>query len=88
MGEVIYVDAFGNVITSITDVGGIEYGEAVKVEIGGEIKEIKFVESYGFASEGELVCLIGSSGFLEVALNQGDAGKLLDVKSGAEVVIR
>jgi S-adenosylmethionine hydrolase len=88
VGEVIYVDAFGNIITSITDAGGIGYGASVKVEINNKIKEIKFVESYGFAEEGELVCLIGSSGFLEVAVNRGDAGKLLDVKSGAEVVIR
>jgi len=34
------------------------------------------------------VCLIGSSGFLEIAINQGDAGKLLDVKSGAGVVVK
>lgn len=88
VGEVIYVDAFGNVITNITDINGLEYGDVVEVEISGEIKNIKFVESYGFATEGELVCLIGSSGFLEIAINQGDAGKLLDVKTGAEVVIR
>jgi S-adenosylmethionine hydrolase len=88
VGEVIYVDAFGNVITNITDVGGIEYGDAVKVEIKSEIKNIKFVESYGFAEEKEFICLIGSSGFLEIAVNRGDAGKLLDVNAGTEVVIR
>jgi S-adenosylmethionine hydrolase len=87
VGEVIYIDAFGNIITNITDVGDIGYGEGVKVEINNKIKNIKFVESYGFAAKGELVCLIGSSGFLEVAVNQGHAGKLLDVKSGAVVVI-
>lgn len=87
-GEVIYVDAFGNIITNITDVGGVEYGSAIKVEINDKIRKIKFVESYGFANEGELVCLIGSSGFLEVAVNQGNAGKLLDVKSEEKVVIK
>jgi S-adenosylmethionine hydrolase len=88
VGEVIYVDAFGNAITNITDVGKLEYGAEVTAEIGGKTKKIRFVESYGFASEGELVCLIGSSGFLEIAVNQGDAGKLLDVKSGAKVVVK
>ncbi len=88
IGEVIYVDAFGNIITNVTDVGGIGYDDVVSVEIGGKIKKIKFVKSYGFAEEGELMCLIGSSGFLEVAVNQGDAGKLLDVKSGEKVVIK
>lgn len=87
-GEVIYIDSFGNIITNITDVGGVSYGDIIKVEIDDETKNIKFVESYGFAGVGELVCLIGSSGFFEVAINQGDAGKLLDVKSGAKVVIR
>jgi S-adenosylmethionine hydrolase len=87
-GEVIYVDAFGNIVTNITEVGKREYGAEVTAKIGEKIKKIKFVESYGFAKEGELVCLIGSSGFLEVAVNQSDAGKLLDVKSGEKVVIK
>jgi S-adenosylmethionine hydrolase len=88
IGEVIYVDAFGNVVTNITDIGGLEYGTTVTVEIGEKIKKIRFVESYGFVDKGGLVGLIGSSGFLEVAVNQGDAGKLLDVKSGEKVVIK
>jgi len=88
VGEVIYVDAFGNIITNITEVDGLKYGSAVTVEIHGTEKNARFVESYGFANEGELVCLIGSSGFLEVAVSQGDAGKLLDVKSGEKVVIK
>ncbi len=87
-GEVITVDAFGNIITNITDVGRIGYGDAVKLQINDETKKIKFVESYGFAKKGELVCLIGSSGLLEVAVREGDAGKLLDVKSGETIVIR
>ncbi|MEE8400666.1 MAG: SAM-dependent chlorinase/fluorinase [Candidatus Hydrothermarchaeaceae archaeon] len=87
-GEVIAVDAFGNIITNITDVGRIGYGDAVKLQINDETKKIKFVESYGFAKKGELVCLIGSSGLLEVAVREGDAGKLLDVKSGETIVIR
>ncbi|MEE8402668.1 MAG: SAM-dependent chlorinase/fluorinase, partial [Candidatus Hydrothermarchaeaceae archaeon] len=88
MGEVIYTDAFGNIITNITDTGGLKYGSTMTVEISGKTKNARFVQSYGFANEGELICLIGSSGFLEVAVNQGDAGKLLDVKSGGKLVIK
>lgn len=87
-GEAIYVDAFGNVITNITEVSNLEYGDEITVEIGEKIKKIKFVESYGFAEEGDLIGLMGSSGFFEVAINQGNAGKLLDVKTGAKVVIK
>lgn len=87
-GEVIYVDTFGNVITNITDVMGMKYGDTVTIEICGRAKDVKFVESYGFAEGGELICLIGSSGFLEIAVNRGSAGKLLDVKSGEKLVIK
>ncbi len=87
-GEVIYVDAFGNIITNIIETGGLKYGSTMTVEISGRTKNARFVESYGFANEGELICLIGSSGFLEIAINQGDAGKLLDVKSGGKLVIK
>ena len=43
------------------------------------------VRSYAEAPPGEPVAIIGSSGYLEVVVNQGSAAKLLGCGSGTPV---
>ncbi|MFQ5975896.1 MAG: S-adenosyl-l-methionine hydroxide adenosyltransferase family protein [Candidatus Hydrothermarchaeales archaeon] len=90
-GEVFCIDYFGNVITNIKSEDfskiGIESRKGVSLEIKNKKYELRFLESYGFAKKGELCCLFGSGGYLEMAVNQGDASKSLDVKGGEKVVI-
>jgi S-adenosylmethionine hydrolase len=91
-GEVIYADHFGNVITNIRvdliNEGGIKYNDVLQVKIGGAGHDMRFVESYGFAEIGEVVCLIGSAGYLEFAVNQGSAEKALNVRGEEKVSIK
>ncbi|MEE8167718.1 MAG: SAM-dependent chlorinase/fluorinase [Candidatus Hydrothermarchaeales archaeon] len=91
-GEVITTDYFGNVITNIRKENlrkaGINYDDSVVLRVKGLPQKTKLVESYGFAKKGELICLIGSAGYLEIAINQGDASSTLDVHGGEEVVIQ
>jgi len=79
-GRVIYIDPFGNLVTNIPGemVQGVwEYGDVIAVEAGGRSIEAPFAPSYGFVPPGQFLVAIGSDGFLEVAINQGDAaGKL------------
>ena len=82
-GSIVRVDRFGNLITNVraTDLGA----EIVVVEIKG--REMHGVDStYGNKNPGELMCLIGSSGYLEVAVNQGSAEVILSTGVGTRVV--
>jgi len=77
IGDVIYEDTFGNLITnipgSLVDSDSLFY--VCDIEINGVSK------SYSEASEGELLAVIGSSGFLELSVNQGRASDLIKCKS-------
>lgn len=88
-GSVIYVDAFGNLITDITreTFSRIGKGRPFSIEIvGDEITEIH--GSYSEVIEGEKLALFNSSGLLEIAINQGKAVSLLNLKLNSVVRIR
>ncbi|WP_165249711.1 SAM hydrolase/SAM-dependent halogenase family protein [Paludisphaera soli] len=88
IGEVIFKDAFGNLITNIKEdqLAGREPG-AWAVEIGGH--RIEGVErTYADSAPGSLIALLGSGGWVEVAVVNGDAGRLLSAGPGATVWLR
>ena len=85
-GQIIYIDDFGNAITNIqaSDIFKIfHFGECIRVFT----RQMRFIETYGFAGKGELLTLIGSHGFFEIAVNEGSAAKLLGIERGDEIVI-
>jgi hypothetical protein len=87
LGEVLHLDNFGNLITNIPpEMLGIK--EEIKVSIRDISFETKIRKSYGEVKKGELVALVGSSGFLEIAKNQGSAAEYFDAKEGTKVRIK
>jgi hypothetical protein len=90
-GEVLCVDVFGNVITNIPRSllarANINYGGRIRVKLKGRELEMPFMQSYGFVREGELLALIGSEGYLEIAVNRGSASERLRVAGGEKVEI-
>lgn len=84
VGNILHIDSFGNLITSIT--GGDLPGGAgeITVEIGNEIIHGLSI-TYGTGAG--LLALIGSSGHLEISLRGGDAGAFLNAGAGDEVKI-
>ena len=73
LGEVIYEDHFGNLVTNIP---GKLVGKGSKVYVG-RVRIDRISESYGEAGAGELLAIIGSSGLLEISVNQGSARGVL-----------
>ena len=70
-GEIIWVDSFGNLITNISeeDLEGFALDSLIEIEIKGKrIKSLK--QSYEKGKVGEIVCLWGSAGLLEIALKE------------------
>jgi S-adenosylmethionine hydrolase len=88
VGEVIFKDTFGNLITNIhADRLAETPPESWEVEIAGErIQGI--VRTYGERPAGALVSLVGSSGWVEVAVVNGDAGRHLTAGAGTTVRVR
>ena len=85
-GEVIYVDHFGNLVSSIP--GAVIAGrDVVDVRIRGRIID-RLSETFldGPPSSG-LVALLGSHGYLEVAVPQGNAAEALSVRAGEPVSV-
>ena len=81
-GEVVAVDRFGNLITNIPE--ALVGGRHTRVSLCG--KEIEgVVPYYAQTQPGELLALIGSSGSLEVAVNQGSAAGRLGAGRGTPV---
>ena len=91
IGQVIYIDNFGNVLTNIDGFRlqqFLEYDKKIILSIGKKKIEIPFVKSYNFVNKGEILATIGSSNLFEIALNQGNAGKKLNIKPDDEVKIQ
>ncbi len=81
-GRAVYVDTFGNIITNISEeyLTGV-FGDNVsfdKIDIRIQRKRIRGIKRYYEQGEiGKLIALIDSWGFLEIAVNMGNAFKLL-----------
>lgn len=83
-GEVVHVDRFGNLITSIP---GAWITRDAEIEIS--TKQVGSLRSaYGDVERGELVALIGSSGRLEIAVHRHSAAERLGLGLGTPVVVR
>jgi hypothetical protein len=87
-GQISAVDHFGNLMTNV-------HGSMVAAALGLRlsfpdrgIPEIDgLFETYGEAKVGALMVLTGSSGYIEVAVNQGSASNQLGVGAGDAVKI-
>lgn len=89
VGEVLHVDGFGNIITNINEkeVAQSHVKTAVIVDLAGHKLKLKLCQAYGEAEPREPLALIGSHGFLEIALNQGNAAKRFKTKAGDSVTM-
>lgn len=87
-GWVVHIDHFGNLITNISkELIKEAYGEtSLKIYVGSmSLREIS--PTFSSVPEGEPVAFIGSSGYLEIALNKGNASLMMNVPKGAAVSI-
>lgn len=86
-GWVMHIDGYGNLITNIPAALIEEYEyKTLKVYAGTTIMH-NIYAAYGDVPTGDAVSLIGSSGMLEISVNQGRAEELLNVQKGAPVSV-
>ena len=90
-GWVVHIDHFGNCITNIsreTLTRSIPDAAPTETAFKCFVGNTSFTEvhpTYGDVAEGEPLLLFGSSDFLEVSVNAGNAAELLDIRKGDSV---
>ena len=105
-GEVIHIDHFGNVVTSIGELvwmdastlvltprfGNTSFRHEIRaddVSISLNARTVHGLQStYSEVSRGDLLALVGSGGFMELAVNQGSGAERLDASIGDHVEMR
>ena len=91
LGSVVAVDSFGNLISDIrqSDLAAANFDPIEKPTIQcGESSVEGIVQTYGEAPAGSLVALMGSGGFLELAIVNGNAANKLGIVVGAGVIVK
>jgi S-adenosylmethionine hydrolase len=88
IGEIIHIDAFGNLISNIGKEELFDFlkGHSFVNRIGRRaIQGLK--KGYWEGKRNEPIALIGSGGFLEISVREGNAEKMLKVKKGDPILI-
>ena len=86
IGEVWHIDDFGNIITNISQ-KDLPQNRVIKVILPSVLQNISFGKTYAQAKPHEPLALIGSHGFLEIALNQGNAAEKFHAKVGDKIEV-
>ena len=87
-GEVVYVDRFGNAVTNLNAELLLKEGVST-CEVRGRRKVRCGVGAfYGAVPAHQPIAVIGSSGFLEIAVNGDSAARQLGLRIGNEVIIQ
>jgi S-adenosyl-L-methionine hydrolase (adenosine-forming) len=85
-GQVVYIDRFGNVITNIENqLIAVRNLESIIITAG--TARLALGNCYQAVAPGKPVGLLGSHGYLEIAVNGGAAEKLLGLRLGDQIAI-
>jgi len=88
-GVILRADAFGNLITNFRQEDLPERaltGGAINLQAGNQAVS-KFVETFAQGNGTEPFAYLGSSGFVEIAVNKGNAARVLGLTRGTAVVL-
>ena len=88
IGEILHIDAFGNLISNIDKEQLFHFvkDHSFVIRVGKRtIRGLK--KGYWEGKRNEAMALIGSGGFLEISVREGNAQKRLRVKKGDQVTI-
>jgi hypothetical protein len=91
VGTVVCFDGFGNCISNIDethlkDIDAVGSGKKLEIKIGNtSIKGLS--SSYADTKMRQPLAIMGSFGYLEIALNQGNARRALGIAKGDPVIL-
>jgi S-adenosylmethionine hydrolase len=85
-GQIIFIDNFENVIVNITrdDFEAQRRGRAFKIVFKRDEMIERISETYADVADGEKLAIFNSAGYLEIAINKGNAAGLLGLQGFSE----
>lgn len=85
-GQIVFIDSFENVIVNITREQFEEQrkGRSFRIVFKRDEMIDRISESYADVTEGEKLALFNSAGYLEIAINKGNAAGLFGLKGFSE----
>ncbi len=88
-GEIIYVDRFGNLVSNLEAGAFHSWLQGGNFHLGaGPLTLTRLHHAYGEAAPGEVLALVGSHGFLEIACVRASAAARLKAGVGLALEIR
>lgn len=88
IGEILHIDAFGNLISNIDEKELFHFVKDHSFVIRIEKRAIQGLKKgYWEGKRNEPMALIGSGGFLEISVREGNAQKMLKVKKRDQIVV-
>ena len=89
IGQVIWIDSFGNLVTDISHeiLGSLQERNSIVI-CAGSARIDHINRSYAESAVGEALAIIGSFNRLEISINQGNAAQTLGLKRGDTITIR
>ena len=93
-GLVVSIDHFGNAITNIPGLlveqvfANIQFGDCLEIELGQRVGSWPWSRTYGTVAAGKGLALLGSQGYLELAVNCGSAAASHKISVGDSLRIR
>jgi len=81
VGTVLRVDKFGNIVTNLRR-NHLSRGFSIRLR---GLSITRLCSSFSEAEPGEFFAIEGSTGYIELALNQGSAADRLNVAIGSEI---
>lgn len=90
--QVLHIDRYGNIVLSVKSdselTARLKEGTLVRISVGRENFSAPFVKTYGEVDKGRLLMLFGSSGQLEISVNQGSAVHQIRVEPGTSIFLK
>jgi len=85
-GTVLYADVYGNLITSFTGdmITGKENTAGIRTENGNILSVCR---TYADVAQGVALAYTGSSGYLEIAIRNGNALRMLGLEAGDRITL-
>lgn len=91
VGEVVLADSFGNCVTNVPGAMAqvvLPLGRLARVEWAGGAVDARCCRTYAEGKPGEALVLVGSSGYLELAVAQGSFAEFSGLDIGMPVRVR
>ncbi len=85
VGQIMYIDHFGNCISNIEARHLQQLGPLPELQV--QVGKLQYAIAYTYASvlSGEALALLGSEGYLEIAVRDGSANQQLHIERGTVV---